>query len=43
MRLSLAASGAILLSAAMPSFGHRLDEYLQATMLRVEKDSVGAE
>jgi hypothetical protein len=43
MRLSLAAAGAILLSAGTPSFAHRLDEYLQATMLRVEKDSVGAE
>jgi hypothetical protein len=43
MRLSLAAAGAILLSAGTPSFAHRLDEYLQATMLRVEKDFVGAE
>lgn len=43
MRLSLAAAGAILLSAGTPGFAHRLDEYLQATMLRVEKGSVGAE
>src|SRR5258708_26785272 len=43
MRLSLAAAGAILLSAGTPSFAHRLDEYLQATMVRVEMDFVGAE
>ncbi len=43
MRLALAAAGAILLSAGTPGFAHRLDEYLQATMLLVEKGSVGAE
>src|ERR1041384_2448101 len=43
MRLSLAAAGAILLSAGTPGYGHRLDEYLQATMFSVEKDRVGAQ
>jgi len=42
MRLSLAATGAILLSAT-PGFAHRLDEYLQATMLSVEKDRITAQ
>ena len=43
MRLSLAATAAIVLSAAMPGFAHRLDEYLQATMLSVDKDRVAAQ
>ena len=34
---------AILLCAAAPGFSHRLDEYLQATMLSVGKDQVVAE
>jgi hypothetical protein len=36
-------AAAVLLSAAPTGFAHRLDEYLQATMLRLEKGSVGAE
>ena len=36
-------AAAALLSAAPTGFAHRLDEYLQATMLRLEKGSVGAE
>jgi len=43
MRLSLAAAGAILLAAGTPGFAHRLDEYLQATLLRVEEGSVEAD
>lgn len=43
MRLSLAVAGAILLLAGTPGFAHRLDEYLQATMLWVEKDRVGGQ
>jgi len=43
MRLNLAGASAILLCAGVPGFAHRLDEYLQATMLRVEKDYVEAE
>ena len=31
-----------VLSLALPSFGHRLDEYLQATIFTIEKDRVEA-
>jgi hypothetical protein len=40
-RLTVAA--AILLLAGAPAFAHRLDEYLQATLISVEKDRVQAE
>src|ERR1051326_1113300 len=43
MRLRLAAAGAILLSAGTPGSAHRLDEYLQATLLSIEKDQVAAQ
>jgi hypothetical protein len=33
----------VMAVAAAPAFAHRLDEYLQATMLEVGKDHVGAE
>ena len=33
----------ILLSLANPAFAHRLDEYLQATMISLEKDRVAAQ
>ena len=36
--MRMAAAGAILLSVGMPLSAHRLDEYLQATTLSVEKD-----
>jgi hypothetical protein len=34
---------ALLLSAASPAFAHRVDEYLQATTIEVEKDRVALE
>lgn len=40
MKLQLAAAGAILLLAGTPASAHRLDEYLQATTISVEKDRV---
>ena len=43
MKVSWAAVSAILLSSGTTGFAHRLDEYLQATMLWVEKDRVGAQ
>ena len=43
MRRSLAAAGAILLSAGAPALAHRLDEYLQATLFSVEKNRVEAQ
>jgi hypothetical protein len=43
MKLSLAVAGAILLSAVSPAFAHRVDEYLQATMLSVGTDFVRGE
>ena len=42
MKIGLAAAAATLLSLAMPASPHRLDEYLQATILSVEKDHVQA-
>src|SRR5437762_761051 len=42
MKTKLSAIVAILLSLAAPSFAHRLDEYLQATIFSVEKDRVQA-
>lgn len=41
MRTLLA--GAMVLLAAMPALAHRLDEYLQGTLISVEKDRVHAE
>lgn len=43
MKLRLAAAGAILLLAGAPASAHRLDEYLQATTISVEKDRVQAQ
>ena len=40
---ALAAAAAILLWAATSASAHRLDEYLQATKLRVEKDRIQAQ
>jgi hypothetical protein len=42
MNLRLVAVAAILLSFGARTFAHRLDEYLQATLLSVEKDHVRA-
>jgi hypothetical protein len=42
MTKTLAAAAAILLSLSAPASAHRLDEYLQATIVTVEKDSVQA-
>jgi hypothetical protein len=39
----LFAAGAVLLSAAVPGTAHRVDEYLQATLLSIEKDHVSAQ
>ena len=43
MKPRLAAAGAILLLVGTPASGHRLDEYLQATTISVEKDRVQAQ
>jgi hypothetical protein len=43
MTRRLAAAAAILLSVRTPAFGHRLDEYLQATTISVERDRVRAQ
>jgi len=43
MKTTLAAAGLILLSIGMPGSAHRLDEYLQATTISVEKDRVDAQ
>lgn len=43
MRMKLAAVGVILLLGGTPAVAHRLDEYLQATTIRLEKDRVQAE
>jgi hypothetical protein len=40
MKTELVAAGTMLLLAATPAAAHRLDEYLQATTLLVEKDRV---
>src|SRR5579863_9778056 len=42
MTKTLAAAAAILLTLGAPASAHRLDEYLQATILSVEKDHVQA-
>jgi hypothetical protein len=41
MRITLAI--AMIVPAAMPTFAHRLDEYLQGTLIALEKDRVKAE
>jgi len=43
MKTRLAAAGAILLLVGTPVAAHRLDEYLQATTISVEKDRVQAQ
>jgi len=43
MKTRLAAAGAILLLAGTLTNAHRLDEYLQAAMISVEKDHVQAQ
>jgi hypothetical protein len=43
MKTRLAAAGAILLFVGTPASAHRLDEYLQATTISVEKDRVQAQ
>ena len=43
MKAKLAALGAILLLAVTPAAAHRVDEYLQATILAVEKDRLKAD
>jgi hypothetical protein len=43
MRATLAVTGALLLSIATPVFAHRVDEYLQATTISVERDRVQAQ
>lgn len=43
MKTRLALAGAILLSFGTPTFAHRLDEYLRATTLSIEKDRVQAQ
>lgn len=42
MKANLAAAVAIVLSLRVPASAHRLDEYLQATILSVEKDRIQA-
>ncbi len=43
MKTRLFAAGVILLLVGAPASAHRLDEYLQATTISVEKDRVQAE
>src|SRR5437764_3773954 len=43
MTARLAAAGALLLPLATTASAHRLDEYLQATTISVEKDRVQAQ
>jgi hypothetical protein len=43
MKTRLAAAGAIFLSVGTPTSAHRLDEYLQASTISVEKDRVQAQ
>ena len=43
MRTSLAAASAMILLAATPASAHRLDEYLQATTLALEKERIQVE
>ncbi len=43
MKTAIAAAAVLLLFLAMPAFAHRLDEYLQATTIAVERDHVAVE
>ena len=43
MKAKLATLGAMLLSGVTPAAAHRVDEYLQATIIAVEKDRVRAD
>ena len=43
MKATVAGVGVIILAVATPAFAHRLDEYLQATTIAVEKDLVRTE
>jgi hypothetical protein len=43
MKTRLAAAAAILLSIGTPATAHRLDEYLQATLISVEQNRVHAQ
>jgi hypothetical protein len=43
MKATLAGVGAVILATTTPAFAHRLDEYLQATTIAVEKDRVRTE
>lgn len=43
MKTAITVAGAILLLAATPAFGHRVDEYLQATTISLENGRVDAE
>ena len=43
MKAILAGAGVVILAAATPAFAHRLDEYLQAATIAVEKDRVRTE
>ena len=43
MKAIVAAAGAIIVVAATPALAHRLDEYLQATTIAVEKNRVRTE
>lgn len=42
MKTKLAAAVAILLSFGLPGFAHRLDEYLQAIIVSIGQDHIGA-
>jgi hypothetical protein len=43
MKMRLAVAGALLLLVGTPASAHRLDEYLQATTISVERDRVQAQ
>ncbi|MFL5620763.1 MAG: hypothetical protein ACJ79A_20475 [Gemmatimonadaceae bacterium] len=43
MRAIIIGTFALLLTVASPAFAHRVDEYLQATTISVEKDRVGVQ
>ena len=43
MKARLLTVAAILLSVATPAFAHRLDEYLQATLISIERDRIHAQ
>lgn len=43
MKKELLATAALLLSPGIPAFAHRLDEYLQATLISVDKNRIQAQ